>query len=384
MAIAREHDGHCCSSFMSQYSEILYHKDCRHFRGDIPCLPNKREGVHCQGCPYYDPIEENVLIIKLGAAGDVIRTTPLLWRLREDHPRARLWWLTYSPDLVPASKVDRILKWSTESLMTLESLHFSRMINLDKDAYACGLANRIQSARKEGYLLGTFGETEPANERARDKFITGIFDDVSESNRKSYPEEMFEICGYQFAGERYILEVPEGIEFPELDTSRPVIGMNTGAGIRWTSRLWDVHQWAELANHLLADGYNVILLGGPDEDPRNREIQALTKGKAQYLGTFSLKQFIALVDRCSLIVTGVTMAMHIALALQKKIVLMNNIFNRHEFGDLYGLGEIVESARECKCYFRGSCVNPDYFCLDHLPAENVFDAVRRVLGRDMA
>lgn len=366
---------------MPQYSNILYHEDCRHFRGDIPCVPNKREGVHCEGCPYYEPLEENILVIKLGAAGDVIRTTPLLWRLREDHPKARIWWLTYSPDLVPASRVDRILKWSSESLMTLEAMHFTRMINLDKDAYACGLANRIRADKKEGYLLGKFGQTEPANERARDKFITGLFDDISASNRKSYPEELFEICGYEWRGERYILDVPKGIEFPNLDTSKPLIGMNTGAGIRWTSRLWDTAQWAQLANQLMDRGYGVILLGGPDEDPRNREIQALTGGRAQYLGTFPLKEFIALVDRCELIVTGVTMGMHIALGLEKKIVLMNNIFNRYEFGDLYGLGEIVEPDRECRCYFHGVCVNPDYFCLDHLPARKMLDATLRVLGR---
>jgi heptosyltransferase-2 len=34
------------------------------------------------------------------------------------------------------------------------------------------------------------------------------------------------------------------------------------------------------------------------------------------------------------------MGMHITLALGKKIVLMNNIFNPYEF-DLFGKGEIV-------------------------------------------
>jgi ADP-heptose:LPS heptosyltransferase len=363
---------------MPEYSNIIYHPDCRHFRGDIPCVPNKREGVRCDGCPYYEPLEENVLIIKLGAAGDVIRTTPILPSIRRDHPKARIWWLTFSPDLVPASLVDRILKWSPEALTTIEQLHFTRMINLDKDAYACGLANKINADVKEGYLLGKFGETEPANENARDKFITGIFDDVSIANRKSYPQELMEICGYTWNNDPYILDVPNGIEFPGLDLSKPLVGMNTGAGVRWTSRLWDVRQWAELANRVIDSGKNVILLGGPDEDPRNREIQALTNGRAQYLGTFALKEFIALVDKTEMIVTGVTMAMHIALALRKKLVLMNNIFNKYEFGDLYGLGEIVEPDKPCQCFFRGQCINPEYFCLEHLSVEKMFATIERV------
>ena len=53
------------------------HTDCRHFRGDMPCVFHKKTGVHCEGCADYDPLKERILIIKLGAIGDVIRSTPL-------------------------------------------------------------------------------------------------------------------------------------------------------------------------------------------------------------------------------------------------------------------------------------------------------------------
>src|SRR5205085_11668248 len=127
------------------------------------------------------------------------------------------------------------------------------------------------------------------------------------------------------------------------------------------SRLWPIESWAELANKLLDSGHSVVLLGGPDEEPRNLEIERLTRGRAKYLGTFPLQKFIALMDQCDLIVTGVTMAMHIAIGLSKPLVLMNNIFNPYEFGDLYGLGEIVQPDKECICFFRGQCINPAYF-----------------------
>src|SRR5436190_24375441 len=122
---------------------IFYHADCRHFRGDIPCAPNKREGVHCEGCPYYDPVRENILIIKLGAAGDVLRTTPILSPIKRDHPNARIFWLTQFPDLVPKSLVDRVMLWNSENLATLAALKFSRIINLDKDHHASALASQL-------------------------------------------------------------------------------------------------------------------------------------------------------------------------------------------------------------------------------------------------
>ena len=65
--------------------------DCRYFRGDIPCKPHKNYNAHCIDennalCSYYDKITEKILIIKLGAIGDVIRTTPLLTKLKQEHP----------------------------------------------------------------------------------------------------------------------------------------------------------------------------------------------------------------------------------------------------------------------------------------------------------
>ena len=229
---------------------LLYKADCRHFRGDIPCAPNKREGVHCDGCPHYDAVTENVLIIKLGAAGDVLRTTPILAPIRKQHPHARIWWLTHSPELVPKSRVDRILSWKSENLEILHALHFSRILNLDKDHYACALASSLSADTKDGFVLGKFGEAEPVNDRAKAKFVTGIFDDVSLQNHKDYPTELFEMCGYEFHGEEYALDLPPKEEFPLLDHTRPLVGLNTGAGARWTSRLWSIENWVELAERI--------------------------------------------------------------------------------------------------------------------------------------
>ncbi len=63
-----------------------------------------------------------------------------------------------------------------------------------------------------------------------------------------------------------------------------------------------------------------------------------------------MKTFINLVSNMDLVVTAVTMAMHITLGLEKKIVLFNNIFNKNEF-ELYGLGEIIEPENKCTCFF---------------------------------
>ncbi|HEX9614834.1 MAG TPA: glycosyltransferase family 9 protein, partial [Bacteroidota bacterium] len=123
--------------------------DCRYFRGDIPCKPHKEHGVHCVDehgidCRYYDPTDRRILIIKLGAIGDVIRTTPLLRKLKEVYPRARITWLTHTPEIVPSS-VDEILPFSAASITALQATKFDVLYNLDKDREACALASLISS-----------------------------------------------------------------------------------------------------------------------------------------------------------------------------------------------------------------------------------------------
>ena len=71
-----------------------YRPDCLHFRGHVPCRPHKEHGVHCDGCPHLRRRRGRILLIKLGAAGDVIRTTPLLEPLGKEYPDHALTWIT--------------------------------------------------------------------------------------------------------------------------------------------------------------------------------------------------------------------------------------------------------------------------------------------------
>jgi heptosyltransferase-2 len=357
---------------------LIWKADCRHFRGDVPCAPHKREGVHCADCSYYDPIAERILIIKLGAIGDVIRTTPLIRRLKADHPHAHLTWLTRSPEVVPQSAVDRIAPFTLESILQLRATELDLVINLDKDPEACALASELRARTRRGFVLRG-GVPAPVDSAAEPKFLTGIFDDVSRANRKSYVEEIFEIAGLRFAGEEYWLDVParsaSGRGFG-LRSPRPRVGLNTGCGGRWVSRLWPEENWIALARELAARECGVVLLGGEAEHEKNRRIAARTG--AEYPGHFPLAEFIALVDEMDLVVSAVTMAMHLAIGLRKPLILFNNIFNRHEF-ELYGRGEILEPSVPCDCYYQPVCPKN---CMQYIEVPRVLAACLRHLGAE--
>ncbi|MBM2817175.1 MAG: glycosyl transferase family 9 [Ignavibacteria bacterium] len=350
-----------------------YKSDCKHFRGDVPCKPHKITGIHCVECSEFFPQNQRILIIKLGAIGDVIRTTPLLHKLWREFPSASIWWLTNSPEILP-SRIDKILPFNLESITTLNAIEFDIVINFDKDLHACSLASNLKTKKIIGFTLSD-GKPAPANPESEQKFLTGLWDDVNKANDKSYVDEIFEICGFEFKGEEYILEMDDSYSWELPARNKMYVGLNTGCGSRWTSRLWKFEYWEQLINLLISKGYTPILLGGEQEHEKNKLLSEKTG--SFYPGYFDLKKFISLINHCDTVVTAVTMGLHIAIGLKKNVVLFNNIFNPKEF-ELYGRGVILEPELECKCFFKPQCTNIEYFCLDHLLPENVMKAIEQI------
>lgn len=355
-----------------KFEEIKF--DCKHFRGDIPCAPNKLRGKVCNNCDEYLPISKKILIIKLGAIGDVIRSTSLAVRYREIYPDCHITWLTHFPEVLPKDSIDEIHKFDFRSVYILSHQKFDIAVNLDKDVEVCALLKNIDADEKHGFTWDN-GHIAVSNKASEHKLITGLFDQYSKANTKSYLEEIFEICGFTFNKEPYLLNVnPELCKrwnsLKEKAEGKTIVGLNTGCGRRWLTRLWPSESWVALIKQLQQAGFYPLLLGGPDEDMQNKTYAQQTG--AYYPGTFSLENFIAISWQCDIIVTAVTMMMHIAIGLKKPLILFNNIFNKNEF-ELYGRGTIIEPISGCDCYYGNECKRQRH-CMEDISVEAVFDA----------
>ncbi len=354
---------------------MIIKMDCKHLDGEVPCKPHKLCGVHCDNCSFYTKRGERILLIKLDGIGDVIRTTPIIRKLKEVYPDSEITWLTLSPEFVPKI-VDVTLRFNETSIRRLQADTFDLLINLDKRIDVCALTNLISAKVKKGFMLKE-GKCAPIDADAHAKYLCGLFDDISQANTKSYVEEMFEIAGLPYSHEKYLLDRPENpFVFPQM--KGPVIGLNTGSGVRWLeTRTWADEMWIEVATTLQQKGYSVVMLGGELEHEKNMRIAA--KSGAYYFGHFPMKDFVALVDKCDLVVTSVTSAMHIVIGLEKRIVLFVNIFPKAEF-DLYNLGIILEPPKKCVCFYKSKCsVYPGSSCMQDITTERVLAAIDTLL-----
>lgn len=354
--------------------------DCIHFRGAIPCKPNKLRGKICE-CDEYVKPSKRILIIKLGAIGDVIRTTPLLVRFREMYPDCHITWLTDFPDILPAGHINGIHKFEFRSVYVVKNQQFDIAINLDKDSEACQLMNEVEAEEKYGFTM-LDKHLDVCTPAAEHKLITGLFDQISQQNTRSYLEEIFEICHLDFNMEPYLLDVNEKLNdkwkmLRKKAGDKKIIGVNTGCGKRWLTRLWPEKYYIELIKLLKNDGLYPVLLGGPDEHEKNERLANETG--AYYPGVYPLKEFIAITNQADLIFSLVTMSMHIAIALKKPLILLNNIFNSHEF-ELYSRGEIIEPSSGCDCYFGQQCKRERHCMLD-ISVDRVFKAIKTHLPK---
>lgn len=360
---------------MIKFEEVKF--DCFHFKGAIPCKPNKLYDVDCQNCTFYEQISKRILIIKLGALGDVIRSTPLIQKLRSIHPNSHITWLTLSPSILPQNQIDEILTLNFISLYNLENSKFDIVINLDKDKEACILLSKVNATEKYGYTWEN-GHLAPANANAKHKLITGFFDHISKLNTKNYISEIFNICGFEFHGEEYQINLNQQIsskwneKISLLSGGKLVVGLNTGCGPRWNTRLWKDDKWVDTAKELKELGYYPIFLGGELEHEKNLNLSE--EAGVYYPGHFSLEEFIAITNSCEIVVTQVTMMMHIATALKKKMVLINTIFNPFEF-ELYNRGVIVGPEKGCDCYFGNTCIHEEP-CMQSIIPSSIVTALQ--------
>jgi ADP-heptose:LPS heptosyltransferase len=368
------------------------HFDCRHFVGDRPCAPHKAKGVKCAACADYDPVSKRVLVIKLGAMGDVLRTTSILPSLRRSCERPFVTWIT-APEPVDLLEhnpyVDSVVAADSAGIARLCVERFDLVINPEASRESGALASLVQATEKRGFGLSPEGTVSSLNRGAEELFLTGLFDDVKKRNVKTYEELVCQLAELPCERSRPTLLLTEGelrfaSEFRrsrQIDRDKRIIGINTGGGGRWQLKRWTASGFADLARRLSErSDLAVLLLGGPAEQRINEEILAQPGVRAIDGGCFnSARNFAVLVGLCDVLVTGDSLALHMGLALGRRVVVLFGPTSAAEI-DLYDLGEKILPPMGCLSCYRSTCDKKPN-CMDSISVEAVYTAVEEQLAR---
>ena len=271
---------------------------------------------------------KSVLVIKFGAMGDVIRTTPILRRLK-----GHITWLTY-PESIPLLQnnafIDRVMPF-TDYRKLLNS-KFDWVINLEEDRKAHALCALLK-AKKRTYWC-------------KEWCRMSIDDELKKRNKKSYQYYMFKSLGLEFRGEEYVLNLEPKV------VKDDIIGIEVRAGDRWKLKRWD--KYAKLIRLLRGKGYRAKVFKHRD----------------------NIMDFLKDINDCKVIVSGDTLAMHLGLGLRKKVV---TIFGPTSSSEIYTYGRMkkVVPPISCQYCYKRKC-NKKPNCMHSVSVNKVLNAIRTI------
>jgi heptosyltransferase-2 len=286
----------------------------------------------------------SVLIIKLGATGDVVRTTPLLRRI--DGPVS---WITTENNLALLERIDREVRCvSWENRKCVADITYDLVINLEDDRESSSFLKELKFKQLFGAHLNEDGKLAYTSD-SRSWFDLSLIstygrkeaDRLKLLNRRTYQELVFEGLGLGFQDETYYLppSQPTGLKGD--------VAISATAGPVWPMKQWAYYD--ELKNELETAGLKVNIL-----EKRS-----------------SLLEHLADVQGHRCLVSGDSLPMHLALGSGLQCV---SIFTCTSPWEIHGYGlqaKIVSPLLERFFYKRGY----DRRATNAISVEKVMDAV---------
>jgi lipopolysaccharide heptosyltransferase I len=283
-----------------------------------------------------------LLVVRLGAMGDILHALSAVTALRQTHPEWVIDWVVEprwrallaaesSTGRGPAQPlVDQLHLASTKawrkSPLSLKTIHEIKVLRSalragDYDA-VLDLQGAIRSA-VVGRMAGCrrlIGEEEPRERPSRLLFTERV------ATRGAHVIEQDVELAAAVAGDELSPVQPwlpadlaaeawadEFLSYGSL----PAVLINPGAG--WGAKCWPPERYAAVAKGLIDRGLRVLVNAGPGEEPLAKALVQATGGAATPL-TCSLAQLIALTRRISLCIAGDTGPLHLACALGRPVV----------------------------------------------------------------
>lgn len=366
-----------------------YKFDCRHFTGYKPC----RFARPCDGCDRYEVPGRRIAIISLEALGAVLRSTVLLPPLRRRHPDAHITWITLAnavPLLRNNPMIDDLIIVEDKQQALLQYLSFDELLVVDKSRQAGALAMMMKAAEKRGFGLNEQGVIYPLTEEASYQFDVGLDDDLKfYRNEKPETRMVTESMGLRWERDPYVLQLTE-TEKEEVarrrdnlvGEARGVIGYSTGCSVLYPYKKFTVPFSIELIRkwrHHFPD-YVVALMGGREDQERNAAMKDAFADDPLVVSTpcdQGLRSGLMWMDTADVILSGCSLGLHIAIALQKPLLTWFGVSCAQEI-DLYDRGVKLKAAVSCSPCWKKSC-SQEPKCYDEVSMEELVDGTARVL-----
>lgn len=317
-----------------------------------------------------------VLLIKLGAIGDVVNTLPLAQRLRAAWPEARLEWAIgpLAHRLVAGhGAIDEFLEFDSKRagawlpfVRELRRRRYDLVLDLQRLLKSGGLARLSGAPRRLGF------------DRARCKESSWLF---TNEHIPPNPAPGVTVAQYlEFADHLGAPEAPPSWDLPFEPWSgeAPVAVLNLGASK--PANLWPNERWAAVATQL-AERHGperVALSGGPaDREAADAVLSSAPAGILDAVGALSLKQTAGLIAASRVFVGCDTGPLHIAVAVGTPVVALFGAADPARTGPFGQPQSVLYEGAPCSPCRKRHCFVDGHPCMTKLEVERVVTAALR-------
>jgi len=289
-----------------------------------------------------------LLVVRLGAMGDILHALPAVTALRKAHPEWVIDWVVepmWSALLTANPGAARDTHSQHPKQPLVDGVYFAAARKWKRSVFARETRQEIGALRrglkKERYdavvdfqgavrsaLIGRMAKSRRyiGEESPREAAAKFLFTERILTHGMHVIEQDVEVAT-AVAGDE-LKPVPPMLPFdPDAEDwakglmtdrqSAPAVLIKPGAG--WGAKRWPVERYAEVARGLLNRGCQVFVNAGPGEVLLADEVVKRTGGGAISL-LCSIEQLIAITRRVSLAIAGDTGPLHLACALGRPVV----------------------------------------------------------------
>ena len=331
-----------------------------------------------------------ILIVRLGAMGDIIHTLPVAAALRARFPDARIDWVVderYQDLLELVPVIDRRVVWHSRSETLWRRLTELRA-SLRRQAYDVaidvqGLLKSAAVARFSG-ARRVLGFAPPhLRERAAGFFYTETHDPGETTHVVGKNLSLAALIGADASQMRFPLAIPSS---PALDAIRarrstpagtPFAVLNPGAA--WPNKRWPADRFGAVAQWLrqVRDLRSVVTWGPGDETLAAAVVDA-SLGAAELAPPTSVADLSAVVRAARLMVSGDTGPLQLSAAVGTPIVGIFGPTDGARNGPWSAEDIMLSRFSACSCPYRRRC-SAIRWCLDDIGVEQVTGAITRRL-----
>lgn len=344
---------------------------------------------------------ERILIVRLGAMGDIIHALPAVAALREKFPNARIAWAIEErwSDLLVAANADDAprgspLKPLVDIIHRVDTKAWRAALLSDETwkevANALGelragsyqLAIDFQGLLKSAVLAYWSGARVVGFENPKERPASMLYSRRIPATATHVVDQNLQLvraaAGVDNAQPRFPLPRSPAAEAwceRELERCniRRFVLISPGAG--WGAKLWPAERYGELARGLALQGLPAILNVGPGEDQLAHAVEQASQGATQAIRC-SVGELVALTRRARLFIGADSGPLHLAAALGIPVVAIFGPTDPARNGPYATRSIVLRSPASRTSYAHASQQNEGLLSIS---VDDVLAAARRLL-----